>query len=307
MEASCRGGRKIMKMLAIAACIASLAGTARAQGYAPPYQTPPADQTLDPYVYDAATTMPAPINPDDTYDEDGYDVDADVYYDTVAAENYDDGYDPNAYQQFQSSLDPYGQWVNDPTYGEVWSPSQSIVGADFSPYASGGHWVLTEYGWTWVSDWDWGWAPFHYGRWTNCAGFGWCWVPGSIWGPGWVSWRYGGGYAGWAPLPPRGVTVGPPRGVRSPWRFLLAHQLGQRGANYLPNHVVPAIFAKTAVVTSLRTANGARFNAGPSTGTLRTPVTPIPLHQAAPAALPHPSVVAHAGVPVQQRPWFRTP
>ena len=289
-----------MKTLAIVACIAALAGTARAQGYAPPYGN---DQTLDPY-YGQGVPSPEPIEPQDTYDEDGYDVDYDVYYDTVAAENYDDGYDPNAYQQFESTLDPYGQWVNDPTYGEVWVPSPSVVGADFTPYASCGDWTLTEYGWTWVSCWDWGWAPFHYGRWVDLVGFGWSWIPGTIWGPGWVSWRYGGGYCGWAPLPPRGVTVGPPRGVRSPWRFVLAHQLGQRGANYLPSHIVPAVFAKTTVVTNLRTANGARFNGGPQ---MRTPIQPIPLHQVAPKAMPHPSVIARTGVPVQQRPWFRNP
>src|SRR5256885_10399193 len=100
--------RKIMKTLTIVACFAALAGTVRAQGYAPPYGN---DQTLDPY-YGQGVPSPAPVDPDDTYDEDGYDVDADVYYDTAAAENYDDGYDPNAYQQFQSALDPYGQWVN---------------------------------------------------------------------------------------------------------------------------------------------------------------------------------------------------
>ena len=27
-------------------------------------------------------------------------------------------------------------------------------------------------------------------------------MPGYTWGPAWVSWRYGDGYAGWAPLPP---------------------------------------------------------------------------------------------------------
>jgi hypothetical protein len=31
---------------------------------------------------------------------------------------------------------------------------------------------------------------------------GWFWVPGNIWGPAWVSWRNGGAYIGWAPLPP---------------------------------------------------------------------------------------------------------
>ncbi|HEX4138962.1 MAG TPA: DUF6600 domain-containing protein, partial [Candidatus Methylacidiphilales bacterium] len=28
------------------------------------------------------------------------------------------------------------------------------------------------------------------------------WVPGYTWAPAWVSWRYGDGYVGWAPLPP---------------------------------------------------------------------------------------------------------
>lgn len=34
---------------------------------------------------------------------------------------------------------------------------------------------------------------------------GWVWVPGVEWAPAWVSWRVGGGYIGWAPLPPHGV------------------------------------------------------------------------------------------------------
>jgi hypothetical protein len=36
-------------------------------------------------------------------------------------------------------------------------------------------------------------------------------VPGYQWAPAWVSWRYGGGYCGWAPLPPStfvGVEIG---------------------------------------------------------------------------------------------------
>jgi hypothetical protein len=305
-------GRKTMKTLAFAACVAASfalgGGTALAQGYAPEvprYYSP--DDTVDPYGSVAASPAPydvEPINAGDTYDEDGYDADYDIYYDTVAAENYDDGYDPNAYQQFQSTLDPYGQWVSDPTYGQVWAPSASVVGSDFVPYGTCGNWVLTEYGWTWESCYDWGWAPFHYGRWVDLVGFGWCWVPGSIWGPGWVSWRSGGGYVGWAPLPPRGVTVGPPRGVRSPWRFVLAHQLGDRRANFLPAHIVPAVFAKTSVVTNLRNANAARFNAGPSPALLRSPFRAVPLQQAAPRALPHPSVIARPGLPVQARPWF---
>ena len=41
-------------------------------------------------------------------------------------------------------------------------------------------------------------------RWTRVRDAGWLWVPGREWGPAWVSWRTGGDYVGWAPLPPRG-------------------------------------------------------------------------------------------------------
>ncbi len=61
-----------------------------------------------------------------------------------------------------------------------------------------GYWALTDYGNTWVSDYPWGWAAFHYGRWHFDKYYGWEWIPGHVWGPAWVSWRHGGGYYGWA-------------------------------------------------------------------------------------------------------------
>lgn len=67
---------------------------------------------------------------------------------------------------------------------------------------SRGHWVYTDLDWTWASDDGWGWATDHYGRWYFDPADGWVWVPGNEWAPAWVAWRYGGGYAGWAPLPP---------------------------------------------------------------------------------------------------------
>jgi hypothetical protein len=67
--------------------------------------------------------------------------------------------------------------------------------------------VYTSYGWTWVSDYNWGWAPFHYGRWIFDDSYGWIWVPGDEWGPAWVAWRESAGYYGWAPLGP-GLSVG---------------------------------------------------------------------------------------------------
>lgn len=109
-----------------------------------------------------------------------------------------------SYQTFYDELSPYGQWVNDPQYGNVWVPNED---GDFRPYGSRGHWVMTDYGNTWVSDDPWGWACYHYGRWTYDPYYGWVWIPGYEWAPAWVSWRYGGGYCGWAPLGP-GIEIG---------------------------------------------------------------------------------------------------
>jgi hypothetical protein len=101
---------------------------------------------------------------------------------------------------FYDYLSDYGYWVNYPPYGYVWVPYS--LGRAWRPY-SYGRWAWTDYGWTWVSYHRWGWIVFHYGRWAWEPGFGWFWVPDTVWGPAWVSWRYGGGWIGWAPLPPR--------------------------------------------------------------------------------------------------------
>lgn len=107
---------------------------------------------------------------------------------------------------FYNDLTPYGDWLESPSYGYVWAPR---VSAGWRPYTLG-RWVWTdEYGWLWVSDEPFGWAAYHYGRWNYDPGFGWAWVPGYEWGPAWVSFRRGGGYTGWAPLPSRvGFDVG---------------------------------------------------------------------------------------------------
>ncbi len=101
---------------------------------------------------------------------------------------------------FYESLSPYGQWFQEPSYGWCWTPYD--VSADWRPY-SDGHWVYTDYGWSWAANESWGWAPYHYGRWFFDDSYGWVWVPGTDWAPAWVAWRYGDDYVGWAPLPPR--------------------------------------------------------------------------------------------------------
>jgi hypothetical protein len=107
--------------------------------------------------------------------------------------------DSVSFQTFYDDLAGQGTWIQSSDYGYVWQPQETD--ADWAPYTEG-HWVYTDDGWTWVSDEPWGWATYHYGRWVNLDGVGWCWVPGYTWAPAWVSWRYGDGYAGWAPLPP---------------------------------------------------------------------------------------------------------
>lgn len=109
---------------------------------------------------------------------------------------------PAQVNYFYNSLAPYGSWVDVDGYGSCWRPSVVAVNPDWRPYCDRGRWMYTDCGWYWQSDYSWGWAPFHYGRWQSHSRWGWVWVPGDTWGPAWVSWRHGGGYSGWAPLPP---------------------------------------------------------------------------------------------------------
>ena len=115
---------------------------------------------------------------------------------------------PGVPQGFGAALDigycydylaPFGTWISMDPYGYVWCPRH--MGYRWRPYADG-YWIWTDYGWTWVSDFDWGWMPFHYGRWGWDNDCGWFWVPGSVWGPAWVTWRWSDLYMGWAPIPP---------------------------------------------------------------------------------------------------------
>ena len=115
-------------------------------------------------------------------------------------------------------LDDYGQWSNEPGYGQVWRPTH--VASDWAPYHDG-HWAwVAPWGWTWVDDAPWGYAPSHYGRWASFHG-NWGWVPGPMnvtpcYAPALVGWVGGGGSGfrvgfssgnadaiGWFPLGPR--------------------------------------------------------------------------------------------------------
>ncbi len=107
------------------------------------------------------------------------------------------------------SLNNNGRWISVKKYGRCWQPTGCPP--DWRPYTRGSFRHGDDCGWTWVSDpneEEWGWAVYHYGRWFRVEGIGcgWAWVPGTVWGPAWVSWRSGQTpectCVGWAPLPP---------------------------------------------------------------------------------------------------------
>jgi len=120
-------------------------------------------------------------------------------------------------------LDDHGRWRYVAGYGNVWTPTG--VASDWAPYRYG-HWVWVEpWGWTWVEDEPWGFAPFHYGRWAYAENT-WCWVPGPVrvrpvYSPALVAFvggsgfhvaiGVGGGPVGWFPLGPGEVYVPPYR------------------------------------------------------------------------------------------------
>jgi hypothetical protein len=114
-------------------------------------------------------------------------------------------------------LDEYGDWSYVAGYGPCWRPRAVAVG--WAPYRLG-HWVYVgRWGWTWVEDEPWGFAPFHYGRWALVSN-GWFWVPGPVvvrpvWAPALVAFVGGGrGFrfsagvgVGWFPLAPGEVYL----------------------------------------------------------------------------------------------------
>ncbi len=75
-----------------------------------------------------------------------------------------------------AALDAAGSWKADRKYGEIWIPN--ALPADWAPYRYG-HWRwMPPWGWGWIDDQPWGFAPSHYGRWAFLDQH-WIWVPGA--------------------------------------------------------------------------------------------------------------------------------
>jgi hypothetical protein len=185
-----------------------------------------------------------------------------------------------SYSTFYTKLEPHGDWRETSDYGYVWQPREA-QSRNWRPYTNG-HWVYTDVGWTWVSEEPFGWATYHYGRWTRLRNIGWVWVPGDEWAPAWVSWRKNDEYIGWAPLPPEArfdrrsgihnwsdnyYDVGPDQ-----YCFVATREFG---GERMQRSVVPSernitIVNQTTNVTNITYNNTTVVNQGPNFEELRT-------------------------------------
>jgi hypothetical protein len=223
---------------------------------------------------------------------------------------------PEALTKFRPHLDPYGTWIDDPTYGRVWIPNASVVGPNFQPYLSNGRWALDDSGeWIWVSDYPFGWVVFHYGRWVWIPSAGsWAWIPGNQYAPAWVTWRVPSGsydYVGWAPAPPTFVWFA---GVSVWWGYdpyywwvfcpspyLFHHHVGYYVVTdpywqgYAARYTRPYVPAKPRPHGTSPTAQSARRS--PSLAAARVPSSAVPTER----------VAARPPMAASSRPDLRSP
>ncbi len=130
-----------------------------------------------------------------TFDMDAFDMWARNTYDRRPSASAQ--YVPTQIRHYVTELDSNGTWYYDSSLATyVWHPS--IVDVGWEPY-SYGYWAWSPFGMTWVSYYNWGFAPFHYGAWDFSVNFGWVWVPGPYYSPAWVSWDCWDSYIGWYP------------------------------------------------------------------------------------------------------------
>jgi hypothetical protein len=292
-------------VVALATALASQPALAQDDGWFDQPASPPA-----PAAAAASGSNQQPLAPSPLLDQDA-----------PAASPEDEALDrdPRALTYWNGHLDPYGAWVEDPSYGRVWVPHSRVVGSDFAPYVSGGRWALDENDdWIWVSDYAFGGVVFHYGRWVWISGRGWAWIPGLRYAPAWVAWRTpvgGYGYVGWAPLPPAwvwfgGVSVVYGYGPYYPWVFCSSDYLFYP---HVHHHIIRDRYRMTYAANHTRPYHrtaSARPVAVPRTPTFReanVPQRSIPRERvrgtrlAAPAAVRGKADVLGSRIPQGQR------
>ena len=111
-----------------------------------------------------------------------------------------------------ADLARHGAWSTGPDGVPLWTPARLPAG--WQPYQQGAWSWNPPWGWTWIDDQPWGFAPFHYGRWLWLHGH-WAWTPGRwgatrpVYAPALVGWFCGPALAvgdapvvGWVALAP---------------------------------------------------------------------------------------------------------
>ena len=211
-----------------------------------------------------------------------------------------------------------GEFGQDSEYGQVWYPRD--VPADWAPYRYG-HWSYVEpWGYTWIDDQSWGFAPFHYGRWAR-IGDRWAWIPGRatsrpVYAPALVAFIGGenwtpdgaagaGGAVGWVPLAPEEVYR-PSYSVSDTYlrRINITNIRNTTVINTLTinNTTVSNVPVSTyRNVASATVVKAATFSGAASVQRAALPVTLAVLTRApvlAPASRPAPSAQARSGAPV---------
>ena len=93
-----------------------------------------------------------------------------------------------------ADLARFGAWSVGVDGAPLWTPAKLPAG--WQPFQQGAWWWSARWGWTWVDDQPWGFAPSHYGRWLQAKGR-WAWTPGRwgavrpVYAPATVGW-FGG-------------------------------------------------------------------------------------------------------------------
>lgn len=198
-----------------------------------------------------------------------------------------------SFQSFYDELSPYGEWIQlskeeiekDLKDGEgqgislsgvqdeellfIWKPS--AVEKNWKPYVNG-RWEYTDHGWLWASNYDWGWAAYHYGRWYHSKTYGWVWMPGYVWAPSWVAWKVTDDHIGWHPLSPAakwkgedGITDSRLKFRDEDWVFIEKTKFGD-DVTVSDIKVLSEnnnLLSRSTTIIDLRVQNGKVFNNGP--------------------------------------------
>ena len=191
-----------------------------------------------------------------------------------------------SFEFFYSNLSPHGHWLVSASYGRVWQPNTYSQG--WNPYYDG-HWVYTDLGYTWVSDYDWGPIPYHYGTWVWDPACGWVWVPGYVWAPAWVVFRSGPDYIGWTPVTPQfsiGVTIGSGYYDQAHFVFVPAHAFFEpriRRVVVAPERTTVIVKQTRIITNSITVENNVVVNRGPSIAEIQRvtgrTIRPVPVER----------------------------